>query len=345
MRNIYGSSTPLIPISYADILVNLAMDKGATRQSLMAGTDIQSRLLTKPNVRISYDQYKVLIENALRETQEPRLGLFFGEKLNVHSHGVLGRAAQSSPNLWTALGLVLRFYKTRYPLLTLNFFIEGETAVIQAEEAIHLGSHYRFIMETSFSSLFSVSKQLTQETQILNNLSFKFNAPEYAHYYQEFFQAPAQFGQASNSARIPVQLLQREIDDFDPSVVRAATEQCSNELEPLAYQEGLITRVRQIMLHTPGYFPKLDEVARQLHTSSRTLRRRLQAAGISYQKILDDIRKEKALHYLMTGDQSIEEISVLLDYKDPSNFSRAFKKWTGRTPGSYRRVYSTQFYN
>ena len=120
MRNIYGSSTPLIPISYADILVNLAMDKGATRQSLMAGTDIQSRLLTKPNVRISYDQYKVLIENALRETQEPRLGLFFGEKLNVHSHGVLGRAAQSSPNLWTALGLVLRFYKTRYPLLTLN---------------------------------------------------------------------------------------------------------------------------------------------------------------------------------------------------------------------------------
>lgn len=343
MRNIYGGNTPLIPINYAEALIDLAIEKGAAKQSLLADTGIESRLLGKANVRISYEQYSALINNALRETNEPKLGLLLGQKLDIDSHGVLGKAAQSSPNLWTAMGLILRFYKTRYPILTLSFCIEDQLAFIQAEEAIHLGPNYSFIMETTFSSLYHVAKTLSNEDRFVEQLSLKYDGEKYGENYQGFFQTPVRFNQAANHVCFPIALLQKAIGSANADLVKEATEQCSSELEPLVYQEGLITRVRQIMLQIPGYFPKLDEVADQLHTSSRTLRRRLQDAGISYQKILDDIRREKALHYLMTGEQSIEKISVLLDYKDPSNFSRAFKKWTGRTPGSYRKRY-TQTY-
>jgi AraC-like DNA-binding protein len=77
-------------------------------------------------------------------------------------------------------------------------------------------------------------------------------------------------------------------------------------------------------------------VASHLATSTRTLSRSLQEVSTSYQNILDEVRKEMAIEYLNTSNLPIEEIAALIGYNDPSNFRKAFKRWTGNPPSYYR---------
>jgi AraC-like DNA-binding protein len=114
-------------------------------------------------------------------------------------------------------------------------------------------------------------------------------------------------------------------------------QQCEALLASLDVHDGLLTRVRRLLLARPGDFPDLLSAAQALHTSGRSLRRHLSELGTSYQQVLDEVRKRLALQYLTTTHLPLYEIAFLLGFSDPSNFRRAFKKWTGKSPGEYRR--------
>ena len=86
--------------------------------------------------------------------------------------------------------------------------------------------------------------------------------------------------------------------------------------------------------------PGAEEVARTLGMSVSTLRRRLQEEGTSYQAIKDGCRKAAAINYLSSPQLSINDVSALMGFDEPSAFFRSFKKWTGMTPGEYRRELS-----
>ncbi|MDG0902637.1 ornithine utilization transcriptional regulator OruR, partial [Pseudomonas sp. L01] len=97
-------------------------------------------------------------------------------------------------------------------------------------------------------------------------------------------------------------------------------------------------RVRRLLLARPGDFPDLEQAARELHTSGRSLRRHLSSLGTTYQQVLDDVRKRLALQYLTTTQLPLYEIALLLGFNDSSNFRRAFRKWTGKLPSDYREA-------
>jgi AraC-like DNA-binding protein len=78
-------------------------------------------------------------------------------------------------------------------------------------------------------------------------------------------------------------------------------------------------------------------VAAKLSIGTRTLRRRLKALGTSYQKVLDDVKKQLAMEYLQTTTLSVQEISDLLGYSEVTNFRRAFVKWADVSPYQYRK--------
>ncbi|OQA26315.1 MAG: HTH-type transcriptional regulator GadX [Chloroflexi bacterium ADurb.Bin344] len=82
--------------------------------------------------------------------------------------------------------------------------------------------------------------------------------------------------------------------------------------------------------------PNFYQLARRMNIAPWTLKRRLSAEGTSYKQLASDILKNKAIHLLQTTDLSLEQIATELGYGDLANFYRAFRKWTGRTPGSYR---------
>jgi len=82
--------------------------------------------------------------------------------------------------------------------------------------------------------------------------------------------------------------------------------------------------------------PSLETIAANFNTSPRSLQRKLQEEGLTYQRMADSIRKSLAIHFLESGKHPIKEVSYILGYNELSAFSRAFKRWTGTTPGSYQ---------
>ncbi|WP_234891465.1 helix-turn-helix transcriptional regulator [Agrobacterium vitis] len=70
--------------------------------------------------------------------------------------------------------------------------------------------------------------------------------------------------------------------------------------------------------------------------SERTLRRRLAESGVSFQSLLDDLRKNRTLELLGNRNMSVEQIAFAVGFSDPHNFRRAFRRWTGTTPGALR---------
>jgi AraC-like DNA-binding protein len=104
------------------------------------------------------------------------------------------------------------------------------------------------------------------------------------------------------------------------------------------FSESRVThKARQVLCRLlPQGEPKRDAVAQTLHLSQRTLQRRLQEEGTSFQTLLDDTRRELAEQYLAQPTMTLLEIAYLLGFADPSNFFRAFRRWFDTTPGEYR---------
>ena len=86
--------------------------------------------------------------------------------------------------------------------------------------------------------------------------------------------------------------------------------------------------------------PTLNDVASQLYLSPQTLRRRLAAEGKSYQGVKDDLRRDTAIHLLASPHLTLDEVAEKVGFSETSTFHRAFKKWTGVTPGLYRQIHS-----
>jgi AraC-like DNA-binding protein len=97
-------------------------------------------------------------------------------------------------------------------------------------------------------------------------------------------------------------------------------------------------RVRGFLSAKPGCYPPASEVARALRTSPRSLRRGLQRMSTSYQELLDETRHDDARRLLETTRLSMEEVARKLGFADVRSFRRAFKRWTGVSPGSYREL-------
>ncbi len=153
-----------------------------------------------------------------------------------------------------------------------------------------------------------------------------------------FFHCPIEFSQACNWV------------EFSESVLQSPIKRDESELErflkfapyhvvikPLVTDQGIAARIRRFLGDDfRSDLPSFNDLARQLNMSERTLRRRLDREGTSYQRIKDTVRREAAIAYLANPEMTVSDVAELLGFSDPSAFHRSFKRWTGRSPGDYR---------
>ncbi|HEL8445800.1 TPA: helix-turn-helix transcriptional regulator, partial [Legionella pneumophila] len=115
------------------------------------------------------------------------------------------------------------------------------------------------------------------------------------------------------------------------------------ELEKkMSLKEDMASKIKSILINQNLNHASMDEIASRLCMTSRTLRRHLQRLDVTYQELLDEVREQKAKTFLLNNNISMTEISFLLGFQDTSNFSKAFKRWTGVTPTEYREKHEVQ---
>ncbi|MGB2336521.1 MAG: AraC family transcriptional regulator, partial [Alcanivorax sp.] len=310
--------------------------RGVATETLLADTRIEPGCWRDPQARITAQDFEVVATRAMALSGEPWLGWELGASMTLSSHGFLGYAAMSSATLGEALELAVKYFRTRSTLVQLETFTDGDMAVMQINELLALGDLAPLIMESLFSSFHFMGEKLVPGLDVIGELRFSYPEPDYFARMRPVMPVPVYFDCAYNQMRFPVERMQYPLQFADPRLARMAADQCEQEMASIKLPPPLLGQVRRIILGGGGRFPGVEEVAGELHMSSRTLKRKLQQLGTSYQEVLDGLRKGLAVEYLTQSEKTVDEIAMTLGYSDASNFARAFRRWTARSPSDYR---------
>lgn len=327
-----------ISAEYAPMLYKVLERYGVTEESLQEQLDEKDVAdWHEKDARIPLEQFRKFMNVALEQSQAPWLGWEFGLTLNLSSHGFLGYAAMSSETLGDAVDLAVKYFRTRGTVMDIQHFIEDDVAVIQVEELVALNEIAPFMIENLFSSFHVIGQKMLGDLPIEGELRFAFPEPDYFERIKPLLPIPVTFDCAYNQMRFPASRLEQPLKFSDPRLAQMAQAQCEAEMANIKTPPRLLNKVRRIILADSWRSPGVEEVASELHMSARTLKRKLQQLGTSYQVILSDLRKALAVEYLTQTDMTVDDIAIQLGYSDASNFARAFRRWTSKSPSDYRR--------
>lgn len=327
---------PAIHGQYAALLVDLLNLNHEQQADLLARCSIRPALLTSRDAYLSKSQITDLIRCVLTESHSPSLGLTFGERLNLMTHGALGQAVLSCNTLEQALELLLKFYQTRMVSADIQLGYEGEHVVLTFDFELDDPESYRFMIETVFvclvrTSMFFFGMKLMYE----GSVQLSYAMPDHMKAYKSTFFEGIEFNAPRNALQFKRELLDLPMAMPNPSALKQAEEACAQVLARLPIKTSLIDQVKSLMFSPTGEQASIEELAAMLHMSSRTLRRKLASKEQSYRKLSEEAKFELASQLLQEG-KSIEEIAETLNYSDPSNFGRAFKKRAGVSPSGFR---------
>lgn len=326
---------------YLQTMIEIAGERGVSARQLLEGTHITPALLETPDMRVSASEAAHVMANAVRLTGFRGMGMEFGLRARPTAHGYVGYAAMSCATLREALELIIRYVHLRQRDVGLRFHIENTAAekniaILEARDNYHLGPFRHLIHEAIMIGFFRMIGFLVGEKNFDCELWFDWPEPNYVAEFRARLPR-LQFSKPGIQLRFPQTALTRRLVMADPGAVRQAVEHCERELAIASSgAKNLLERVRaELRPGTDGY-PDLESVASCLFMSGRTLKRKLEERGTRFQQLLDEVRYRHALQLLDNPDLDIQQIAVALGYQDPPSFTRAFRRWSGRSPSAVR---------
>jgi AraC-like DNA-binding protein len=162
--------------------------------------------------------------------------------------------------------------------------------------------------------------------------------PQFTAGMRHFFPCPVSYDQPVNSLTFSARLLEAELLRSEADLAEfLKLAPYHIVIQPLASTCSITHRIREILGDDfRGEMPSFEGLTGLLNMSARTLRRRLEKEGTSYQRIKDNARRDVAISMLSRDGMTVSEVAEQVGFSDPSAFHRSFKKWTGQSPGSYR---------
>jgi AraC-like DNA-binding protein len=319
------------------LLARAAMERGLSIEQVLDGSHINARQLEDASVRVSARQRLRVYQNIQANCDDAAVFLSAGNDATICSFGVWGYVLLSSSTFLDAIHIAFKYLKLTGPLIRKTFDIEDGSAIYEAEDTLLLGSLLQPVLDFWFAFINKLSNEVSQRAFELKSLELSYPAPAGCNIYEEFFDCPVSFSTSRNRMTFDAKLLGMALPRADSLSFQICDEMCAAMMQEMRTVTGPARQVRDLILYTPNYFPTFKEIAAQLYTTPRTLRRRLAEQGTSYQQILNDVRKSLSIKFLRETSLSMEEIAERVGFSDSRNFRHAFKKWTDSTPSSHRR--------
>lgn len=332
----HSSSGPVTTIASWLRPICLALQqRGMDSQMLLQAADIDPALLLHPQARVPIKAMRMLWRLAVTATGDDAFGLEVASITPFTGFHALGFAIQSSSNVHDAIMRMVRFYQVVSNSVQLHYQRDQECRLTlmvpegeerPAPEGID-----------AFMALFVCRARtlLGFDMHEPLRLSLMRPPPKNIDAFQQLFRCPIRFGANTNELCFPGDLANRPLLGADPEVALQNERIVADYLARLN-QGSLRQQLHECLIQSlPSGVPEQAEVASRLGLSSRTLQRRLQEEGTTFQAVLDEVRFALAKAHLCTRQYSLGEIGYLLGFSEQSNFTRAFKRWAGVTPAEF----------
>jgi AraC-like DNA-binding protein len=266
---------------------------------------------------------------------DPAIGLRIGTENKIEHFSPSALAALSTENLGAAMRQVARYKRLTCPEEILQETDDEEWS-IQFRWCLATNAEPKVLIDTCFAWILSVARHGTGTR--LSPLRLEFIEPRsHAKTMERHFGCPVRCGAPQNAIVFRAADAQRGFVTRNAELLAVLAPQLDEELKQQHGEEDFAESVRkEIQQKLTGRRPTIEDIARALHLSSRTLQRRLQDAGSSFQRVLEEARHQLARRYLHNSVLELNEAAYLLGYEDANSFVRAFRNWEGIPPARWR---------
>ncbi|HVU52194.1 MAG TPA: AraC family transcriptional regulator [Polyangia bacterium] len=325
-------------------IVNAAAAAGVSRAALEKRTGFTLSRADDPDARIPIEMETALWEEAASATGDSAFGLHAAEGLRPGVFDVLDYVVRAAPTLRASFERLARYNRLVHDAAV--FVVgEGRSGGVRIEHSLSRPGvvQSRHAAEFTLASLVVVGAQMSAAPLAPVAVELRHPAPDAAARaaHLRLFGIAPRYDRAVNALELTGEAAARPVRTADPLLSRVVVRHAEALLaERPAATETTAGSVRRILTRLLGDDEagcSLAAVSASLHMSERSLQRRLADEGVTFDALLDELRRELALRYLADEKVAIAEIAYLLGYSEPSAFHRAFKRWTGTTPAEARQ--------
>ncbi len=313
-------------------LESLQVDIDAFLRSL----DIKPEAVRSPDAYIPIETYLRIQEEAAGYINDPYLGLHMGEFAGPGSWSILGYLMMNCKTLNEAFEKAGRYQRIIGNMITTRVELGlGKVRVIFFTPP-HAPQMSRHCFDAAFSSTMRLARTLSGQPLNPLEVTFIYSEPESRAEYERIFDCPVRFGQKENAMTLDMRWGSLPVRMANPSLLAHFERYARDFLAQMERKDATTQAVTKIILaRLDDESLSIEKVAREMAVSVRTLQNRLEAEGVVFSDLLRDIRHRLAQQYLREN-YSVEQITYLLGFSEPSVFRKAFKKWSGVTPRQYR---------
>jgi len=281
-------------------------------------------------------QWRQLVTQAARLAPTQAVGIQIGAEVEIKHVGVLGYLVLNSETIADALETYMLYERYFY---SVNFAqLERGEKQWTLYWPDHLGNENTLFVEVAFSALVTFVRHRFPGACALLGVTFSGDAPSNTETLEEFFSCPVSFnstkpGISFDASNIHASLQSVLPDDFKEML----SSQQKALSKSIVISDPFLKNLQRVILKLmPEGKVTLSHVSSELHSSVRTLQRKLASYNLSYQSLLSSVREQLARRYLTRTNLSLVELTLVLGYSDQSAFTRAFKGWVGIGPGEFR---------
>jgi AraC-like DNA-binding protein len=330
-----GTQTSLATIG--QIVKRMCELHGLDAQAILAEQGITLDEIRDPNARIPARAWDAVARRVVTLIADPAFGLRAGYCWHPSNLGALGYAWLSSATLRSGLGRVVRYWRLigEKTAARLEDTQAGLKTVFESGRTDPLIS----AVTADFSMSLLVSMCRLNYGAALRPLAvtLKRTRPEGWQVYRGHYGCPVQFAAGEDSFTLARSDADKPLPSSNRQIAATLDGILAQQLAQLD-KSNVVARCRASLLeHLSSGEVSEDEMARTLQMSRRTLQRKLAEAETTYQRLVDETRRELALRYIENPGQSITDITFMLGFSQHSAFTRAFRRWTGIAPSEYRQ--------
>lgn len=330
--------TGLTASRYLVLLLDLLDHRGIDPDAVLRGTGLSRATLESGGSFVSATELERLLGNAEQLSADPLLGMALGKQLNLSAHGTIGFTGMTAANAREAIRMAVEAFALVTTLVSLAFEEGRERSRIVIVPIPGLEPVCeRFIVQTLISSIDLMGTFLLGQYQPSFEIELTWpEQPQIRTHLGEAITALA-FNRSHHCITLSSHLLDIPFALADSRAHAQGRQRCQRELEQLQRRQGHAERLFHYLLQQADQAPSIEDIARTLNVSSRTVHRQLEAEGVGFRELLNQARMTRARHYLLREGRGITETAHLLGYQDSANFTRAFKRHTGLTPSAFLR--------
>ena len=283
------------------------------------------------------DYYGFLERLAELDSDPTTIPLRVGAAMRCDDYGAFGLAWKSATDLRGSYARAERYARvlTNVATYEVESVAGGAFMLLHRDGPRRLG--LRISNEATLASIASISRQVSTHRFRPLEVHFKHTAPVTTGDHEAYFGCPVVFESDRDALLVSSEILSAPNRLGDESISRFFEAHLAAEVSKLEGSQPLEAQVlNRIALSLSEGVPKVTDVAGHLHMSARTLQRRLADGGFTFQSLVDEARRRLSARLLQGTDYSLSEIAFMTGFSDQSAFTRAFKRWEGQTPRSFR---------